>query len=391
MVALASATVGTVVVPLKRADSAALVRLGVRNELRILDANLNRAREALRVMEDIARFGLDEHVLARGLKEARHGLREIAERAGIDAALLAVWRDTPGDVGTGMTTSGESTRRNLRDVAIGAGKRAGEALRVLEEMFKAIGDAGTGDRARCAEDVKQLRYRVYTLEQCLIERFGSGMARQWRLCVLISESLCTHHSWERVAEMAIEGGANCLQLREKTMSGGELLRRARWLVDIAIVKSKGREQASVIINDRPDIAVLSEADGVHIGQGDVPANEARKIVGFNRLVGVSTSCLEEAHAARDSGADYCGVGAMFATATKDKPRVMGVEYLRAYLSDERVGRVPHLAIGGITPENVAELARAGCRGVALSSVVCGADKPREVCEALVRVMSQARE
>ena len=76
--------------------------------------------------------------------------------------------------------------------------------------------------------------------------------------------------------------------------------------------------------------------------------------------------------------------------TKDKPRVMGEQYLRAYLRDERVRSMPHLAIGGITPENVAELARAGCRGVAVSSVVCGADKPRDVCEALARVMSEAR-
>ena len=357
----------------------------MRHELRIIDANLNRAREALRVMEDVARLGLDDRELGRGLKEARQSLREIAERAGLDAAVLSAWRDTPGDVGTAVTSSGESTRRNVREVATAAGKRAGEALRVLEEMFKTLGEIA-GVAPHGAEAIKQLRYRTYALETTLLTRLGSGMSRQWRVCVLVSESLCAHHSWERVAELAIQGGADCVQLREKTLEGGELLRRARRLIEIAAGNARDGERASVIVNDRPDVAVLSGADGVHVGQGDLPAIEARKIVGFGRLVGVSTSRVEEAQAARDAGADYCGVGPMFATTTKEKPRLAGAEYLRAYLADERVKNMPHLAIGGITAENVGELVRAGCRGIAVSSAVCGAGEPGAVCEKLVEAV-----
>ncbi len=340
--------------------------------LRIIDANLNRTREALRVLEDLARLDLGDAVLSRDLKSARHALRDAQAAAGLDPRSLVLDRDTPGDVGTRIDTAQEHQRGNAAEVAIAAGKRAGEGLRVLEETVKTL--PGRSDNAAGA--FKALRYRVYELEKRVLVRLGSPRRRAWGVCVLLSEHLCTHHPWERVAELAIEGGAAAVQLREKAMDGGELLRRARRLVEIA----GGR--AAVIVNDRPDVAALAGADGVHVGQGDLPALEARRIVGFDRLVGVSTSNLSEARAAADAGADVCGVGPMFPTTTKHKPVLAGPAYLRAYLADERLARIPHLAIGGITPENVGELVAAGCRGVAVSSVVCGAREPGAVCAAL---------
>jgi len=324
--------------------------------LRILDANFNRAREALRVMEEAARFLLEDAKLSESLKRLRHDLSKTM--AGVDG--LEANRDTPGDVGTAISTDAEADRASVIEVVIAASKRLSEALRAIEEYGKTLGDSiGAGGFAACIE---RLRYRGYDIEQKLILALGSGMARQWRLCVLVTESLCRTSDWRGVIEQAIVGGADCIQLREKNMDSGWLLRRAREVVELC------RGRATVIINDRPDVAMLSGADGVHLGQTDIPVSEVRRLVGRQLLVGVSTSNLEQAKRAFMDGADYCGVGPMFATTTKRKDVIVGPGYLKEYLGWDKL---PHLAIGGVNCENVGELAAVRCRGVAVSSAVCG--------------------
>lgn len=341
--------------------------------MRMLDANVNRAREGLRVMEDAARFGLDDAALCGELKAIRHDLRAALDAAGVVYSDLMAARDTPGDVGTTIATEAEGRREGMRGIAAAAGSRSGEALRVIEECLKA-----RGARAEAARAVEAIRYRAYETARRLDLALGGGRAPQWALCVLITESLC-RRGWEHVAHAAIAGGADCLQLREKALDGRELLRRARRLAEIA---RAGARRVHVIINDRPDIARMAGADGTHLGQHDVPAAEARRVVGAGLLIGVSTSNLDEARTAVRDGADYCGVGPMFATTTKDKPRLAGPEYLRAYLSDPIASRIPHLPIGGISAANAGVLRAAGARGLAVSSAVCGADDPETVCRRL---------
>ncbi|MFN0012340.1 MAG: thiamine phosphate synthase [Phycisphaerales bacterium] len=374
--------------------------------LRTLDANANRAREALRTLEDTARFTLGHADLAGALKGARHDLRATLDAAGLDALRLMAMRDTPGDVGTALSTPAEGARMDARGIAVAAGKRAGEALRVIEETLKVVVVVRETKKPGPAprppwEAVKELRYRVYECERRLILALGAGRATQWGLCVLISESLC-RLPWLDVARAAIAGGADCLQLREKALDGGELLRRAEALVRLA--QDGGRDvrptkagpacarpacaRPAVIINDRADVALAAGADGVHLGQHDVPVAAVRGLAGERLLVGVSTHDMVEARRAASDGADYCGVGAMFATATKPR-EVSGPVYLQAYLRDEQTGRVPHLAIGGITAENVPSLWTAGCRGVAVSGAVCGAPDPEAACRAIVACMAPA--
>ena len=153
---------------------------------------------------------------------------------------------------------------------------------------------------------------------------------------------------------------------------------------IAITRPAG---ASVIGNDRADLARACGADGVHVGQGDLSVSDVRRLAGTSLLVGVSSHSLAEARAALAAGADVCGVGAMFPTGLKPSIVPGGTAYLREYLS--ACGRVPHLAIGGITPANVGELAAAGCQGVAVSSVVCAARDPASVVRALVAGLGAA--
>lgn len=339
--------------------------------LRIVDANANRAREALRVLEDYARFALDHDGMSLRLKELRHDL------AGATAGVVGeaiYWRDTPGDVGTDNKTAGELVRADLGAVVTAAGKRLGEALRVIEECLKTI------DPARGAA-IEKVRYRFYDIEQTLARTLRpAGLFAQVKLYVLITESICKR-PWREVATGAIGGGADCLQLREKGMDGGELLRRAEWLVELC-----RKHGVLCIINDRPDIAILSGADGVHVGQEDLPAAKVRAMVGSRAIVGVSTHCIEHARQAVLDGADYIGVGPVFRSSTKTRDILPGLEYARQAASEIRI---PAIAIAGITEGNVEQVMKTGVQGVAVTAAIAGADDPEGATRGMKRRITTA--
>jgi thiamine-phosphate pyrophosphorylase len=327
--------------------------------LRLLDANANRAREALRVMEDYARFIANDGALAGELKEVRHAL------AGLLGPMLAeavLHRDTPGDVGVANKTAAEFSRPDSGAVAIAAGKRLSEALRSIEEFTKTISPAD-------AAAVESLRYRGYELERQLANRAGTaggGRFAAVRLYVLVTEAHCRGQGgWLKAAEAALIGGADCLQLREKELDGGELLRRATLLVELC-----RRYDAVSIINDRADIAFLAGADGVHVGQQDLPARAARKIVGPGKIVGVSTHAIEQARQAVADGADYIGIGPIFRSATKPREISPGAGYARQVAAEIPI---PAVAIAGITRENVDEVLATGVSAIAVCAAVMEQD------------------
>lgn len=336
---------------------------------RIIDANGNRAREALRVLEEAARFILDDRTLASELKQLRHELSQAL------AALpsLIHHRDTPGDVGTSISTPTEQHRDDVNAVVDAAAARLSEALRTIEEYAKTLHHEPAAQAL--AKTAERARYRGYDLAQCLAQLMDRGQSRQWRLCLLLTESLCTHHDWRDVLDQSLEHGVDAVQVREKQMEDGDLLIRVR-----EVIKRVDR-RAIVVVNDRPDLAMLAGADGVHLGQSDLGPAEVRKLAGNALMIGVSTSNLEQAKRARDEGADYCGVGPMFATTTKHKPDLAGPDYLREYLAWDGL---PHLAIGGINPDNINELAGLGCRGVAVSSAICAIQEPASAVQALIQ-------
>lgn len=332
----------------------------MKTPLRILDANGNRAREALRVLEEAARFLLQAPAAASELKHLRH---DLSQALGKLPALIH-HRDTAGDVGTNISTPSEYQRDDIACVVSAAGARLSEALRVIEEYAKVLADQP--EAIALIKTAERVRYRGYDLTLELTRALGNNKRPQWRLCLLLTESLCTHQPWQVVLEQAIAHGVDAVQVREKQMDGGELLARVRAV--IAAVN----QRAAVIVNDRPDIALLAQADGVHLGQSDLSPTEVRKLSGPALTIGVSTCNVDQAKRAHDAGADYCGVGPMFATTTKHKPQIAGPAYLREYLA---WGRLPHLAIGGINPDNIDELTSIGCQGVAVSSAICSAADP----------------
>lgn len=335
---------------------------------RIIDANANRVREALRVLEEAARFLIENAKLSHELKKMRHDFT----RAMTPFDHLLLHRDTPGDVGTSLTTNAEHQRQNTRDVVLAAGSRLAEALRAIEEYAKIDADQDK-QQTKLVLTCEQLRYQSYDLTKRLTLALGTADQQQWRLCLLLTKSLCIHHESFDVLEQALANGVDCVQMREKDWDDNALLERA------CALRERINGRVPIILNDRPDIAKLCGADGVHLGQTDLPVDRVRSLVGHDLLLGVSTSNLDQAKAAKADGADYCGVGPMFPTTTKHKPEIAGPNYLREYLA---WNGLPHLAIGGITPNNLGELVDAGVQGIAVSSAVCSAKDPGKAVKEL---------
>jgi thiamine-phosphate pyrophosphorylase len=323
---------------------------------RILDANINRAREAVRVMEDYARFVLDDAAGSSLLKGFRHDFATAVRMLSADGLLAA--RDTPNDVGTAITTPAEGQRGDARDVFTAAAKRLPEALRTIEEYGKIVSPD-------FAARIEALRYRAYELEARIASR-GERVARlaKCRLYVIVTASLC-RGDWLEVTRQAIDGGAGCIQLREKGLEDGDLLRRARQLV--AVCRERG---VLCIINDRPDIARLADADGVHLGQTDMSVGDARRIVGADRLIGLSTHNPDQLREAIAIAPDYIAVGPMFPSTTKPQDHVPGVALLAEAVASTHIPIVP---IGGIIPANLPTLRSAGASRVCVCSAVIAAE------------------
>jgi thiamine-phosphate pyrophosphorylase len=357
------------VAPLDLSDSARAVDLG-----RILDASANRAREGLRVVEDYVRFALDDPGLTRRLKETRHRLAEALR--GFDADLLIGSRDTPEDVGTHIMTRSEQVRENPRAVLVANFKRTAEALRSLEEYGKLV-DVWLSGR------FEVLRYDVYTLEKLVMSAVHSyRVLGDARLMVLVG-GLPTLGDLTWVVGEALAGGADVIQLREKNLTDRELLSRAR---EVRILTAQAK--ARFILNDRPDLARLAGADGVHLGQDDVMIRDARRITGPHLLIGVSTHERAQVDAAVLAGAGYLGVGPVFPSATKEfsEPELAGLAYVRTVAETTRL---PWFAIGGITERNVERVIEAGATRIAVSAAVVKADRPR-VATARLKALLEGR-
>jgi thiamine-phosphate pyrophosphorylase len=340
---------------------------------RILDAAANRAREALRVVEDYVRFALDDAFLSRELKELRHDLVAVLERFGPAHEWTATARDTRRDVGTAITTPTEQRRHSLLAVVQTNLKRLEEALRSLEEFGKIHSpDLGAA--------LEQLRYRSYTMEKAVLlgttarERLADA-----RLYVLMSGRTCAA-ALDWTIQEAAAGGADIIQLREKRLDDQALLERAR-----NVRRWTRKAGVLFILNDRPDLARLAEADGVHLGQDDLPIREARRILGPEALIGVSTHNVEQLRQAVLDGASYVGVGPTFPSGTKEFAEFAGLDYVRQAAAETSL---PAFVLGGINLETIEAAVAEGARRVAVSAAVCQADDPQQAAAELRRALGQ---
>ena len=322
---------------------------------RILDANLDRAREGLRIIEEWCRFGLNSGALANECKQMRQELA-IWHTQEIRAA-----RDTPQDPGTELTHPREEQRSSIQQLLQANLCRVEEALRVLEEYGKLY-------KPEMGAVFKQMRYRVYTLESNLLTNRCHQLLERSHLYLVTSasEQLFT------TVEAALQGGLTLVQYREKTADDSVRLLQAKKLCQIC--HDYG---ALFIMNDRVDLALAVEADGVHLGQQDVPIALARQLLGPQRIIGRSTTNPEEMQRAIAEGADYIGVGPVYETPTKANKPAAGLEYVQ-YAATHAT--VPWFAIGGIDPSNINEVLGAGAQRVAIVRAIMQAEQPTLVTQ-----------
>lgn len=325
--------------------------------LRILDANFDRAREGLRVLEDVARFGLDDRRLAAALRDLRHQIGELGRPLTLD---LVSARRAESDVGGPSAAKPELERGDLAALVAANARRVQESLRVLEELAK-LPEAPLGPGA--AAVVERARFQVYALERDLLGQVTRQQIteRIRGLYFILDPAMTAGRDPVMVVREALAGGVSVVQLRDKHREKGYQLALARQ------VKAACDEAGAVfLVNDHPDVALAVGAHGVHVGQKDLPLEAARRVLSIKEIVGVSTATVDEALAAAAGGADYVAVGAMFPTQSKDDTRPAGLETLRRVR--EQV-RQPLVAIGGITAGNAGEVVRAGADAVAVISAI----------------------
>lgn len=331
--------------------------------IRLVDAVGNRVREGLRVLEDHARFVRENAWLVERLKKMRHEVDAILVRIPGTARLVQS-RDVQGDSGAGLWTGAERARNDTTDVQRSNWKRVQEALRSLEEHAKVVAPSLT-------RNLESLRYETYTLEKRSSEP-PSGWLAGSALMLLVSRDCLL--GMEKTIRESIRGGVDIVQLREKSLPDSELLDLAkkvrRWTRD---------EGALLILNDRPDLALLAEADGVHLGTTDLSPSDARKILEKDMLIGSSTHKIADRDAYSLAGADYLGVGPVFPSQTKLFHEFAGLDYIRSFAGWQGP---PWFAIGGIHLDNIGLLREAGANRVAISHAICQSEDPQAMARAL---------
>lgn len=320
--------------------------------LRLIDSSLNRVCEGFRVVEDILRFKYNSEELSKKLKELRHRVR--SDCYNYDNDLLNS-RDVISDVGLEVTKDLNLNRpKTLISLICGNFKRIQEGLRCLEEITK----------TQCEHidhtKYEEIRYDSYNLEKeiiGLISRKSFTLPPLYGLTYLEQSNGRTNI--QTVEEM-IKSGIKIIQYREKNLSFKD-----KYLECIKIRELTRSAGVIFIVNDHIDIAILVDADGVHIGQNDIPIKDVRRILGFNKIIGLSTHSQSQAKQAVIDGADYIGVGPIYSTKTKKNVcDPVGLEYLTWCKKNINI---PFVSIGGIKENNIHEVLDCGALSVAIVS------------------------
>jgi len=338
--------------------------------MRIIDANLNRIGEGLRLLEDLARLILNDATLSQQLKTMRHGILE--KDWSFNQQLLQA-RDSEGDVGINIEAP-EGEKRELTTMVVANSRRVQESLRTIEELAK------LPDVKLDPDKFKQARFDLYTIEQNLLSRLlrQDKVKRLPGLYVIIDTPALKGRSHVEVASQAIRGGAKVVQLRDKIQSKKELLPIAEQLKKLC-----AEHDVLFIMNDHFDLALAVDADGLHLGQDDLPVKAARKLLPIDKILGRSARTVDQAVAAESEGADYIAVGSMYPTPTKETAQVVGPERLRQI---RQTVTLPLVAIGGINKDNAAEVMAAGADSLAVIRAVVQAEAPEEAARQLVDIV-----
>lgn len=341
--------------------------------LRIIDADLNRLGEGLRFLEEVARFALNDAPLTAELKNIRHALS--AKKGSFKTACLSA-RDSAADFGPSIHLDNLEPARDLAQAAIANARRVEESLRVLEELAK------TPDAELDSSAFQSARFTIYTLEKELVSRLlrRDKAARLSTLHVVLDTGSLGSRTHAAAAREVIAGGARIIQLRDKTTPRARLLDIALELAEIC-----RKHDTLFIVNDALDIALAVDADGLHLGQEDLPIKVARQLLPVDKLVGSSVRNVEEAKKALVDGADYLGLGAVYPTPTKSGSPALGLGGITAIKKEVPL---PLIAIGGINEQNAAEVLSAGADSLAVISFILSSPSPESATRRLLSYFSK---
>ncbi|MBK16621.1 MAG: thiamine phosphate synthase [Prochlorococcus sp. SP3034] len=332
----------------------------------IIDANLDRAREGLRVLEDWARFGIRRDDLVVKLKNFRQVLGKHHLKVYKDA------RDVTKDPSTGLTHHEQDNRKSVNHLISANAARVQEALRVIEEYSR-------NENKELSLASSKIRYEIYSIEITLL----SCASNKKRLSIIKNNNLyfITNQTPNliKVIESVLKGGVKIIQHRFKDGKDSKNLQEA-----IKIKRLCDNYKALFIINDRIDIALACDADGIHLGQDDIDIKSARKILGFSKIIGISANKSSEIKSAIKNGCDYLGIGPVFETATKRGKKPLGLDKIKK-LSDNL--SIPFFVIGGINKTNLHALKKFGLKKIAMVSEIANAENPEETAIMLIKELS----
>jgi thiamine-phosphate pyrophosphorylase len=322
---------------------------------RVIDANINRAREGIRVIEDNLRFIFEKKEFSEKLRSLRHEISRIPLLLNVSSIKLLVSRQSQTDIGNKRK---EKKRKNLQEIIASNFSRVEESIRVLEEYSRILKFKTTGN-------IKKIRFDLYNIQKEIqLSVYRKELASRLGLYIITDEKIAGKSN-EKIVVEAVKGGADTIQLRDKTCSDKKLYDEAKKIRNLI------PKEILFIVNDRADIALAVEADGVHLGKDDLSIVEARKIIGEDKIIGISCDSVREAIKAEKEGADYVALGPIFPTTTKkDIPAPLGIKVIKE--TNKKIS-IPIVAIGGINAENMKEVLKAGADSVAVISTVLAYD------------------
>ena len=336
---------------------------------RIIDVNLNRTAEGLRILEEISRFILNNQELSTFLKDMRHKICQIQE---MDYQNLLTARDSLNDVGTKVQNP--DCRVNLETVFKANVKRVQQSLRVLEEY-----DTNN------SSVYEKMRYQIYDFEKkmwgVLKLDLKKYMLKNRNLYLVTnSDGFESDDKFLDAVAAALSGGVDIIQLREKKSDARRIIQLGHKIRQLTSLYN-----ALFIINDRVDIAKIVKADGVNLGQDDVEIGYARDILGDDKIVGISTHEPKQAIEACKSGANYIGVGPVFETPTKPGRKSVGLRYVK--WASENVVDIPFYAIGGINQENVCQVVENGAKNIEVVRAIINANSPKNAALEFKKILN----
>ena len=332
----------------------------------LIDANLDRAREGLRVMEDWCRFGLKRSDFSIQIKNWRQQLGVHHHNIYRNARL------TSNDPAMGVSHPLQKVRTTPEAVFIANSCRVQEALRVIEE-FTRITDP------KLCEIATKIRYETYEIEIKVLNTTEAINRKQTLKDCSICLITTNRSNLEEIVIQALKAGVKIVQYREKSLHDFEKLSQAKCLASLC-----KKYNSLFIVNDRIDIALAVDADGVHLGQEDIPTKIARELLGNERIIGRSTHCLEDIKNAEEEGCDYIGIGPIFTSETKKQLNPIGVDYLRKGFSETHL---PAFAIGGINSSNIKKLNQINNLRIAVSNAIINSNDPFSKTEELINLLT----